>query len=112
MTGSADKNFRLVFQLLERNGLMLLSGIEIPDVCGVVCTTRPKGSWWSAPEAQEIFNIAEALSDHPDVTVAKLVSRKVTFVHRKLWRELVAVGTAREEWQLTKISASAKRLLN
>ena len=111
MIATADKNFRLAFELLERNGLLLVWGKEIPDVGGVVAATR-KGSWWSSPLAQEIFDINERLSDHPDVTVTKLVAGKVTFVHRKLWRKLVALGKAREDWQMKKLSQAARLLLN
>jgi hypothetical protein len=40
-----------------------------------------------------------------------LISGKITFVHRKLWQKLVAVGSAREGWQIDKLSPSAKLLL-
>src|ERR1044071_1583285 len=51
------------------------------------------------------------LEDHKDVLIMKLVSGKVTFVHRKLWGHIYSIGVAREEWQLKKLSPAAKRLL-
>ena len=51
------------------------------------------------------------LSDHPDVTVTKLVAGKVTFVHRSLWSNLIAVGRARDEWQTRQLSTPATLLL-
>jgi len=111
MTGSIDNSFNQAFQLLERNGLLLVWGSEIPDVGGVVGATR-KGSWWSSPLSHQIFAINERLSDHPDVTVTKLVSGKVTFVHRNLWGRLVAIGKAREDWQMKNLSTDARRLLS
>jgi hypothetical protein len=43
--------------------------------------------------------------------VTKLVSEKVTFVHRELWGRIYSIGTAREDWQLKKLSPAAKLLL-
>ncbi len=43
--------------------------------------------------------------------ITKLISRKVTFVHRQLWAELATIGSARERWQLTGLPAAIKSLL-
>ena len=61
--------------------------------------------------AQTIFQVNEKLDDHPDLIITKLVSKKVTFVHRAMWPELFAIGSARESWQMDKLAASAKALL-
>ncbi len=61
--------------------------------------------------AQTIFQVNEKLEDHPDVLLTKLISGKVTFVHRNLWPEILAIGTAREPWQTEGLSASAQALL-
>lgn len=61
--------------------------------------------------AQTIFQANEKLADHPDVLITKLISGKVTFVHRDLWREILAIGTAQEPWQMEGLSASAQALL-
>lgn len=111
MTASTPKNLETALKLLEEIGLLLVTGSEIPDVCRIVTGQPSKGSWWSNPKAQEIFNINEALDDHPDVTIVKLISGKVTFVHRQLWQHVYAVGTERSEWQLKKLSKPAKLLL-
>lgn len=61
--------------------------------------------------AQIIFQVNERLDDHKDVLITKLVSGKVTIVHRKLWPEILAIGLAREPWQLKNLSDSARWLL-
>ena len=71
-----------------------------------------RGSWWSHPSAQIIFQVNERLEDDEDVLITKLVSGKVTFVHRSIWSEVVAIGRAREPWQVNKLSAAAKDLLS
>jgi len=55
--------------------------------------------------------VNEKLEDHPDVLMTKLVSGKVTFVHRQLWPQVMAIGTAREPWQLKGLTAGAHALL-
>lgn len=61
--------------------------------------------------AQTIFDVNERLEDHPDVLITKLVSDKVTFVHRKLWPDILAIAAAREPWQVESLSSSAQALL-
>ena len=51
------------------------------------------------------------LEDHPDVMIMKLISEKVTFVHRELWDRIYSIGVAREDWQLKNLSAKALQLL-
>jgi hypothetical protein len=111
MTANLRKNFGKALAILEETGLLLVNGCEIPDVCRIVTGERMKGSWWSHPAGHEIFSLNELLADHPDVTVAKLISGKVTFVHRKLWQRLVAIGIARNHWQMRNLSTSAHNLL-
>jgi hypothetical protein len=48
---------------------------------------------------------------HREVMVAKLVSRKVTYVHRKLWPAILSIGSSRESWQLTRLTPAARQLL-
>ena len=111
MTAATDKNFVKVLSKLTEIGFLLVSGSEIPDVRGLIANRRSKGSWWADSAAHEIFAINEMLEDHPDVTITKLISGKVTFVHRKLWRTLFAVASAREDWQLRGLSVPAQLLL-
>ena len=111
MTGNQEKNFEQAIGLLEQIGLLLVRGTEIPDVCRIVTGQEFKGSWWSNPAAHQIFAVNERLADHPDVTLAKLVSGKVTFIHRKLWPQLFTLGTQRSDWQLSDLSTKAKQLL-
>lgn len=111
MTANASKNFDRAMNILEESGLLLVMGLEIPDVCRLVTARRIKGSWWGDPAGQEIFAVSEMLSDHADITVTKLISGKVTFVHRKLWQKLVAVGKDRDDWQMRNVTSQGKLLL-
>jgi hypothetical protein len=96
----------------EKYGLLLLNDPALPNLCRLVAGERVRGSWWSHPRAQEIFQVNDALEDHPDVLILKLISGKVTYIHRTLWSQIVAVGRAREPWQMQGLSAVARKLLS
>ncbi len=57
------------------------------------------------------YRSAIELRDHPDVLTIKLLSGKITFVHRPLWPAIFAIGTAREPWQMRGLSKDAAALL-
>ena len=103
--------FRKVFQALRRHGLLLESDARLPSLTQIVADEPIKGSWWGHPKGRLIFRITNQIDDHPDVLVTKLISGKVTFVHRKLWPALLAVATAREAWQTRNLSPTARALL-
>jgi hypothetical protein len=97
--------------ILERDGLLLKQGRELPSVAARVAGEDVRGSWWSHPRARAIFAALEELADRPDALLAKLVHGKDTFVHRRLWPALLAVGRSGEDWQLRGLGAGPRRLL-
>lgn len=102
---------RRVRVALERYGLLLLADARLPSLATIVAREPIRGSWWGHPAAHSIVCVARELAGDT-VIDTKLVSSKVTFVHRKLWPALVAVGCAREPWQLEGLSAAARALLS
>ena len=103
--------FGRVWQELEAAGLLLESDAKLPSVVSLVTGAPVRGSWWSHPRGPAIFRVNGLLADHPDVVVAKLVSGKVTFVHRELWPALLRVATSGEPWQQRALSPAARTLL-
>ena len=99
------------FTALKKYGLLLLNDPALPNLCRLVAGERVRGSWWAHPRAQEIFQVYDALENHADVLILKLLSGKVTYIHRTLWPQIVAVGRAREPWQMNDLSAAARKLL-
>ncbi len=104
-------HFQRIYYQLSSIGFLLESDPKLPSVCTLITGEPLKSSWWSHPMAQVIFQVNERLDDHKDVLITKLVSSKVTFVHRKLWPEILSIGIAREPWQLKNLSNSARLLL-
>src|SRR5437867_13447133 len=93
---------------LDEHGLLLLQDKVQPSVVGTITGERVAGSWWSHPQAQEIFRRLDELEATGDVVPTKLIGGKVTLVHRRLGPALAAVGNAREEWQMRGLSAAAR----
>jgi hypothetical protein len=105
------KIFDEVFRRLTHDGLLLLFDSFLPSVTTIITKQKIKGTWWSHADSHTIFAVSEMLEDHVDVLITKLISNKVTFVHRELWQSVYSVAVARDEWQLKGLSSEAKKLL-
>ncbi len=108
---TAKAQFNKVFSELKRTGLLLEQDASFPSAVGLITGGPLRGSWWAHPLSHLIYDVLGQLGTHPDVLVSKLLSKKVTFVHRKLWPAIFAIGTARDDWQIGKLSSTAKSLL-
>lgn len=97
--------------LVEQHGLLLLQDAALPSLATRVAGGPVRGSWWSSPAGKDIFAIAGALDDDPDVATMKVVDGKVTFVHRRLWPAVIAIGRARAPWQIDGLADDARALL-
>jgi hypothetical protein len=100
-----------VFHALERSGLLLESDSVLPSVVSLLVGSPVHGSWWGHPRGHAIYHVSGELAHHRDVLVARLVSGKVTYVHRRLWPAVLGVATAREPWQTQDLSSAARFLL-
>lgn len=112
MKTSATANFRLVLATLKEFGLLLEADARLPSLSGLVAGLPVRGSWWAHPRSHEIFTVLQEVVDHKDVLTTKLISGKVTFVHRRLWPEVISIGLAREAWQMARLSLAAQMLLD
>ena len=109
---TAAGDFQIVMQALRGSGLLLESDATLPSVAGLIAKEPIKGSWWTHARSHDIFKVLGEFADHSDVIFTKLISGKVTLVHRKLWPEIFAIGEAREVWQMKTLSRSARSLLD
>jgi hypothetical protein len=96
-----------VHQNLESYGLLLLQDAKLVSVVGIIAGKLSR-SWWDHPRGQEIFDCLAGLDDIAIAT--KLIAGKVTFVGRRLWPALYAVGSANEPWQTRGLSPAARAL--
>lgn len=103
--------YRRVLAQLEQDGLLMLADTQLPSVASLVAGKPIRGSWWAHPRAHAIARVAGRLDAHRDVADAKLISGKVTLIHRRLWPALVGVGSAHEPWQVGSLPRPARALL-
>jgi len=106
-----NKNFSKVFKELKHYGLLLESDKFLPSIVGIVSGEKISGSWWGHKKMYEIFNTLHELSEEEDVLLTKLISGKITFIHKSLWLEFLTVANSNEPWQLKNLSDEAQRLL-
>ena len=81
----------------------------VPSVTSIVVGKPVRGSWWAHAVAHTIFDVLEELES--EAAVVKLLGKKQTLIHRRLWPALVSVGNARDPWQLDGLSERASELL-
>src|SRR5215207_7063681 len=97
---------------LREHGVLMLQDKKLGSALKILTAGEAlTGSWWSHPEANAIYAVLEEVTERSDVLVAKLVSKKVTLVHQRLWPAFLAVATARERWQTVDLSKTAKQML-
>ncbi len=96
---------------IERHGLLLESDPKWPSLVALVVGAPVKGSWWSHPRGREIFAVSNAVADSGEAELVKLLAGKLTWVHRRLWPELHAVGSERAAWQTLDLPVAAARIL-
>jgi hypothetical protein len=78
---------------VEQHGVVLQAARgPVPSLAEAVAGGRIRGSWWAHPKSHEIFRVAQAICDSPDVLVCKFVDGKVSYIHRRLWPALVKLA--------------------
>ena len=97
---------------LRRIGVLLQSDSLLPSVSGIVAAEPIRGSWWGHPKGHDIYRVCEQLTHRRDVVLTKLISGKVTFVHKELWNHLLAIATSKAGWQTSGVSEVALDLLS
>src|SRR5260370_38244391 len=103
--------FKEIFTELKATGILMVTDKLLPSVVAKIVGEPVRGSWWGHPKSKDIYNTNVRLAEHSDVLVVKLISGKNTFVHRRLWSALIAIGGSKEAWQLNRLDPIAKSLL-
>lgn len=112
MASAESTGLRRSLEALKRHGVLLQSDPKLPSISSLVAGDTVRGSWWAHPAGHASHRVVEEMDAHPDVIVSKLVSGKVTYVHRCLWSAFVGAASAHEHWQLEGISRLAQSILD
>ena len=86
-------NARQALAFIRKHGVVLMSARgPVPTLTEAIVGGRIRGSWWGHPKSQKMFSVLEQVRDSDQVLVCRLVTGKVTFVHRRLWPALVRLA--------------------
>jgi hypothetical protein len=89
---------------VKRHGIVLQAARgPVPSLAEAIAGGPIRGSWWGHPKGHEIFRVAEAICESPEVLVCKLVDGKVTYIHCRLWPALVKLASRFHKEQLAKV---------
>jgi len=70
----------------------------VPNIAEWMRRNVSKGSWWGHRRGSEIFSCnPENCAAHERILVCRLVDRKITFVHRRLWPTLLVWPSISQE---------------
>lgn len=61
----------------------------IPNLAEAVAGEPIRGSYWGHARGDEIFGLTRAIRASKEILVCRLVNRKITYVHARLWPALV-----------------------
>jgi len=79
--------------VLIDHGMVLESAKgPLPNLAELIAGEPIRGSWWGHPAGHEIFERLNELADSPDVVRTRLVNKRVTLIHRRVWAALVVVA--------------------
>jgi hypothetical protein len=100
-----------VLAALRKHGMLLGTDYQLPSVAAAAYDGRAADASSDRPGDREIFAVQAALGRRKDVLVVKLVRAKITYVHRDLWPDLLAVALSGDSWQMGHLPARDVRLL-
>lgn len=83
-----------VMAFLHAKGIVLESAQgPVPSLANFIAGEPVRGSWWSHPKSREIFQLTRAVRNSEQVLVCRLVAGKITFIHQRLWPDLVRLSS-------------------
>ena len=80
-------------RFVRTHGVVLESASgPVPSLAAAIVGEPIRGSWWGHPQNQQIFTVTRAVRKSDSILVCRLVNRKVTLVHQRLWPAVVRVA--------------------
>jgi hypothetical protein len=96
---------RAALAFVRRHGVVLVSASgAAPSLAAWVAGEPIRGSWWAHARGHEIYAVASALRESPDVLVCRLLEGKLTMVHRRLWPALARAAPRLPHDRLARVS--------
>lgn len=108
---TSSAGFDHLFEELQRRGILLEADALLPSVARIIIGGPYQGSWWAHPLSNQIYLLSRKLEHHRDVLFVRLLSGKMTHIHRRMWPDFYAVAGSQQPWQFAGLPESAKALL-
>ena len=97
-------NARQALAFIRTHGVVLETARgEAPSLAEAIAGEPIGGSWWAHPKSHEIFALTRTARESEEVLVCRLVSGKITFVHRRVWPALVRLAGRLSREHLAKV---------
>jgi hypothetical protein len=109
---AAKEDVARVRAAVEENGILLEHDVALPSVTSLLAGEPVRGSWWAHPAGKRVFHALVAIEDDHVVLATRLVSGKVTLVHRSLFGDLMAVGSEEARWQTDRLPKDVRTLFD
>src|ERR1700675_867668 len=82
-------------RFVETHGVVLEAGPGVrPNVVEAIAGKPIRGSWWGHKKGRAIFRATRTVRDCDQVLVCRLVSGKITYVHRRLCPAIVRLANS------------------
>ena len=92
-------------RFVEEHGIVLASAKgPAPRLIEHIAGEPIAGNWWSHPRANAIYDVLSRVQARDDLLVCRLVQRKITLVHRRLWPPLIRVATRFDAATLARVT--------
>ena len=89
---------------IHKHGVVLASARgPVPRLTELVAGEPISGSWWAHPHSRQIYAVLQAVRESQDILTCRLVDRKLTLVHRRLWPALVRAAELFSAYQLAQV---------
>ena len=75
----------------------------VPNLVEAIVGEPIAGSWWGHPLGRTIYSIINAVRDDPTVLVCRLVDRRITYVHERLWPALARLAMELDNFRIAAI---------
>ncbi len=93
-----------------RVGLLLQHDRDLPSFTTLVAGHAIAGSWWGHRRGKQIYRLLEAFERGAGALSAKLVNRKITYVHSRLWPAFIELALHGQRTRARAVSPLAKAL--
>lgn len=89
---------------VREHGVVLVSAKgAAPRLTEAIIGGPIQGSWWAHPKNRHIYAVLQVVTESEQVLVCRLISGKITLVHRRLWPSLVRLASRFAPEQLAQV---------